>query len=217
MEHTCSPSYPAVTPLSLSVRFICDNLALPVPCHWERINTDEPYQVCKITNTGLEVKSLPPQTAHHFKKVPEKFHQDFGPCWATASHRHLDTPNTVQKEIWELCRLLEYSEIIAVLEETMCQTKLLLSSLVYLHCVNSHISIFLCKIVHHSFCGCNLHGAFIFTIWGPIFCCCLAFIWQLFRLLNSLIIFLSTYFGSYSCVLFYLLSFLFYFVFILVF
>lgn len=26
-------------------RFICDNLALPVPCHWERINTDEPYQV----------------------------------------------------------------------------------------------------------------------------------------------------------------------------
>lgn len=36
--------------LSLSVRFICDNLALPVPCHWERINTDEPYQVSKITN-----------------------------------------------------------------------------------------------------------------------------------------------------------------------
>ncbi|XP_077450054.1 protein mono-ADP-ribosyltransferase PARP11-like isoform X2 [Stigmatopora argus] len=25
-------------------RFICDNLALPVPCHWERINTDEPFQ-----------------------------------------------------------------------------------------------------------------------------------------------------------------------------
>lgn len=27
------------------LRFICDNLALPVPCHWERVNTDEPYQV----------------------------------------------------------------------------------------------------------------------------------------------------------------------------
>lgn len=36
--------------LTISVRFICDNLALPVPCHWERINTDEPYQVSKITN-----------------------------------------------------------------------------------------------------------------------------------------------------------------------
>lgn len=31
--------------LSPTPRFICDNLALPVPCHWERINTDEPYQV----------------------------------------------------------------------------------------------------------------------------------------------------------------------------
>lgn len=30
-------------------RFICDNLALPVPCHWERINMDEPYQVSNIT------------------------------------------------------------------------------------------------------------------------------------------------------------------------
>ncbi|XP_061085445.1 uncharacterized protein LOC133119062 isoform X2 [Conger conger] len=27
-----------------SFRFICDNLALPVPSHWERINTEEPYQ-----------------------------------------------------------------------------------------------------------------------------------------------------------------------------
>lgn len=51
-EHKYSQSYSSVLllPLSLSVRFICDNLALPVPCHWERINTDEPYQVSKITN-----------------------------------------------------------------------------------------------------------------------------------------------------------------------
>lgn len=28
-------------------RFICDNPALPVPSHWERVNTEEPYQVCK--------------------------------------------------------------------------------------------------------------------------------------------------------------------------
>ncbi|XP_035257836.1 protein mono-ADP-ribosyltransferase PARP11-like isoform X2 [Anguilla anguilla] len=28
-----------------SFRFICDNLALPVPSHWERINTEEPFQV----------------------------------------------------------------------------------------------------------------------------------------------------------------------------
>lgn len=36
--------------LCYPVRFICDNLALPVPCHWERINTDEPYQVSGATS-----------------------------------------------------------------------------------------------------------------------------------------------------------------------
>lgn len=41
---------------SLSVRFICDNLALPVPCHWERINTDEPYQVGKTKNKSDSFK-----------------------------------------------------------------------------------------------------------------------------------------------------------------
>lgn len=40
----------SIIPLSVqSVRFICDNLALPVPCHWESINTDEPYQVSEVT------------------------------------------------------------------------------------------------------------------------------------------------------------------------
>lgn len=48
---------------SIPVRFICDNLALPVPCHWERINTDEPYQVCKIRNTlGTGRDSILPQS-----------------------------------------------------------------------------------------------------------------------------------------------------------
>lgn len=38
-----------IPPSAHSDRFICDNLALPVPCHWERINTDEPYQVSQAT------------------------------------------------------------------------------------------------------------------------------------------------------------------------
>ncbi|KAF5897154.1 poly [ADP-ribose] polymerase 11-like, partial [Clarias magur] len=29
-------------------RFICDNLALPVPSNWERVNTDEPYQLIPL-------------------------------------------------------------------------------------------------------------------------------------------------------------------------
>ncbi|CDR00028.1 unnamed protein product [Oncorhynchus mykiss] len=40
-------------------RFICDNLALPVPCHWERINTDEPYQVREKDVCGQYAVYLP--------------------------------------------------------------------------------------------------------------------------------------------------------------
>lgn len=45
--------------LSPSPRFICDNLALPVPCHWERINTDEPYQVREKDVCGQYAVYLP--------------------------------------------------------------------------------------------------------------------------------------------------------------
>lgn len=53
------------------VRFICDNLALPVPCHWERINTDEPYQVLHLLkwtsllhSDGCDVAAHPAGTRH---------------------------------------------------------------------------------------------------------------------------------------------------------
>ncbi|KAM6961742.1 protein mono-ADP-ribosyltransferase PARP11-like isoform 2-T2 [Tautogolabrus adspersus] len=39
-------------------RFICDNLALPVPCHWERINTDEPYQLIQLGRDTYEFKEV---------------------------------------------------------------------------------------------------------------------------------------------------------------
>ncbi|XP_024913263.1 poly [ADP-ribose] polymerase 11 isoform X5 [Cynoglossus semilaevis] len=39
-------------------RFICDNLALPVPCHWERINTDEPYQLIQLKRDTYEFKEV---------------------------------------------------------------------------------------------------------------------------------------------------------------
>ncbi|XP_049616582.1 protein mono-ADP-ribosyltransferase PARP11 isoform X1 [Syngnathus scovelli] len=39
-------------------RFICDNLALPVPCHWERINTDEPYQLVQLGRDTYEFKEV---------------------------------------------------------------------------------------------------------------------------------------------------------------
>ncbi|XP_030198263.1 protein mono-ADP-ribosyltransferase PARP11 isoform X2 [Gadus morhua] len=39
-------------------RFICDNLALPVPCHWERINTDEPYQLVSLGRDTYEFKEV---------------------------------------------------------------------------------------------------------------------------------------------------------------
>eukprot|EP00063_Salmo_salar_P070246 XP_014045081.1 PREDICTED: poly [ADP-ribose] polymerase 11-like [Salmo salar] len=39
-------------------RFICDNLALPVPCHWERINTDEPYQLVSLARDTYEFKEV---------------------------------------------------------------------------------------------------------------------------------------------------------------
>uniref|UniRef100_A0A3Q3D5T2 Poly [ADP-ribose] polymerase n=1 Tax=Hippocampus comes TaxID=109280 RepID=A0A3Q3D5T2_HIPCM len=40
------------------VGFICDNLALPVPCHWERINTDEPYQLVQLGRDTYEFKEV---------------------------------------------------------------------------------------------------------------------------------------------------------------
>uniref|UniRef100_A0A1A8KC07 Poly [ADP-ribose] polymerase n=1 Tax=Nothobranchius kuhntae TaxID=321403 RepID=A0A1A8KC07_NOTKU len=39
-------------------RFICDNLALPVPCHWERINTDETYQLIQLSRDTYEFKEV---------------------------------------------------------------------------------------------------------------------------------------------------------------
>ncbi|XP_034019210.1 protein mono-ADP-ribosyltransferase PARP11 [Thalassophryne amazonica] len=39
-------------------RFICDNLALPVPCHWERINADEPYQLIELARNTYEFKEV---------------------------------------------------------------------------------------------------------------------------------------------------------------
>ncbi|XP_053364371.1 protein mono-ADP-ribosyltransferase PARP11-like isoform X3 [Clarias gariepinus] len=39
-------------------RFICDNLALPVPCHWERVNTDEPYQLIPLCRDTFEYKEV---------------------------------------------------------------------------------------------------------------------------------------------------------------
>uniref|UniRef100_A0A8B9RBA0 Poly [ADP-ribose] polymerase n=1 Tax=Astyanax mexicanus TaxID=7994 RepID=A0A8B9RBA0_ASTMX len=39
-------------------RFICDNLALPVPCHWERVNTDEPYQLIPLCRDTYEYKEV---------------------------------------------------------------------------------------------------------------------------------------------------------------
>ncbi|XP_028305766.1 protein mono-ADP-ribosyltransferase PARP11-like [Gouania willdenowi] len=49
-------------------RFICDNLALPVPCHWERIDTDEPYQLIQLgrdTHEFKEVARLYERTMHN--------------------------------------------------------------------------------------------------------------------------------------------------------
>ncbi|KPP67272.1 poly-like [Scleropages formosus] len=39
-------------------RFICDNLALPVPAHWERINTEEPYQLVALGRDTFEYKEV---------------------------------------------------------------------------------------------------------------------------------------------------------------
>ncbi|XP_028809578.1 protein mono-ADP-ribosyltransferase PARP11-like isoform X2 [Denticeps clupeoides] len=39
-------------------RFVCDNLALPVPCHWENINTDEPYQLIPLNRDTFEYKEV---------------------------------------------------------------------------------------------------------------------------------------------------------------
>ncbi|XP_060939931.1 protein mono-ADP-ribosyltransferase PARP11 [Limanda limanda] len=39
-------------------RFICDNLALPVPCHWEKINTDEPYQLIQLGRDTHEFQEV---------------------------------------------------------------------------------------------------------------------------------------------------------------
>lgn len=61
---------------SSSLRFICDNLALPVPCHWERINTDEPYQVSRWTQTHSRIRVLPPEESDHLKVK----RMDLGPC-----------------------------------------------------------------------------------------------------------------------------------------
>ncbi|XP_061085443.1 protein mono-ADP-ribosyltransferase PARP11-like isoform X1 [Conger conger] len=41
-----------------SFRFICDNLALPVPSHWERINTEEPYQLISLGRDTYECKEV---------------------------------------------------------------------------------------------------------------------------------------------------------------
>ncbi|XP_066580426.1 protein mono-ADP-ribosyltransferase PARP11 [Amia ocellicauda] len=39
-------------------RFICDNLALPVPSHWEMINTDDPYQLIPLHGNTYEYKEV---------------------------------------------------------------------------------------------------------------------------------------------------------------
>lgn len=39
-------------------RFICDNPALPVPSHWERVNTEEPYQLIALCRDTFEYKEV---------------------------------------------------------------------------------------------------------------------------------------------------------------
>nr|XP_006633812.2 PREDICTED: poly [ADP-ribose] polymerase 11-like [Lepisosteus oculatus] len=39
-------------------RFICDNLALPVPSHWEFVDTDQPYQVVSLRRDTYEYKEV---------------------------------------------------------------------------------------------------------------------------------------------------------------
>lgn len=63
-------------------RFICDNLALPVPCHWERVNTDEPYQV---SNLHLHL--------HSFNCLPDLLFDFFFRFCPTAH-------SSVQRHIW---------------------------------------------------------------------------------------------------------------------
>ncbi|XP_048865119.1 protein mono-ADP-ribosyltransferase PARP11 [Brienomyrus brachyistius] len=41
-----------------SFRFICDNLALPIPVHWERINTEETYQLITLGKDTFEYKEV---------------------------------------------------------------------------------------------------------------------------------------------------------------
>ncbi|MBN3317404.1 PAR11 polymerase, partial [Atractosteus spatula] len=39
-------------------RFICDNLSLPVPSHWEMIDTDQPYQMISLLGDTYEYKEV---------------------------------------------------------------------------------------------------------------------------------------------------------------
>lgn len=98
--HGCNQPYSCLS--SFSLRFICDNLALPVPCHWERINTDEPYQVSKVTT---DVKDVREKLWHrhivfHYTSIHLLWHYSLSSSEET--HTSLKRSPDCMRELWTI-------------------------------------------------------------------------------------------------------------------